>query len=322
MGCHRFRLGLFAFVLSLTAPAAAEEVSLRPQVEAQGPFVTLGDLFEHAGAAAATEVAPAPEPGARGLLSVAAIAAAARAHGLTWTNQRGLRHIAVTRASEEIPAETIEETLRTTLEERIGGGPIALRLIRTHSGLYVAAGAPLTVRVDGLDLDPQSGRFTATLAAPAEDPDAATMRVNGVAEPAIEVPVLAQPLAPDAVITAADLDWIALPQRRLGRAIVTTAEALIGMTPRRHLVPGRPVRLGDVARPVVVKKGASVTMFVALPGMSLTAIGRAQADGGLGETIPILNPRSHRTVEAEVIGPDRVRVPLSSPAPHLALAQP
>lgn len=322
MGCRRFRLGLFALALTLATPAAAEEALLRPAPEAAGPFVTLGDLFENAGAAAATEVAPAPAPGARGLLSVAEIAAAARAHGLTWTNRRGLRHVAITRASEEIPAETIEETLRAALEEQIGGGPIELRLIQTRTGLHVATGAQLTVRIDGLDHDPRSGRFTATLAAPAADPSAPTLRVNGLAEPAIEVPVLAQPLPPDAVITAADLDWITVPQRRLNRSIVTTADALIGMAPRRYLAPGRPVRLGDVARPVVVKKGTTVTMLVTLPGMTLTAVGRAQADGGSGETIPILNPQSHRTVEAEVIGPDQVRVSPPSHAPRLAAAQP
>jgi flagella basal body P-ring formation protein FlgA len=57
--------------------------------------VTLGDLFEGAGAASSAVVASGPKSGGSVVLDAAAIQAAARAAGLSWANPSGLRRIAV-----------------------------------------------------------------------------------------------------------------------------------------------------------------------------------------------------------------------------------
>ena len=49
-------------------------------------------------------------------------------------------------------------------------------------------------------------------------------------------------------------------------------------------------------------------MVLDSPGIALTARGQAMEPGAIGERIRILNPASRAVVEAEVIGPDRVRV--------------
>ena len=49
-------------------------------------------------------------------------------------------------------------------------------------------------------------------------------------------------------------------------------------------------------------------MMLDSPGITLTAQGQAMEPGALNERIRVLNPASHAVVEAEVIGPDRVRV--------------
>ncbi len=49
-------------------------------------------------------------------------------------------------------------------------------------------------------------------------------------------------------------------------------------------------------------------MLLDSPGIALTAQGQALEAGAIGERIRVLNPVSHAVVEAEVIGPDRVRV--------------
>ena len=61
-------------------------------------------------------------------------------------------------------------------------------------------------------------------------------------------------------------------------------------------------------RPSMVQKGATVLMMLDSPGIALTAQGQAMEAGAIGERIRILNPVSHAVVEAEVTGPDRVRV--------------
>ena len=69
---------------------------------------------------------------------------------------------------------------------------------------------------------------------------------------------------------------------------------------------------------------ATVTMLFDAPGMSLSAVGRALAEGGEGDSIAVLNPTSYRQVVGVVIGPGSVRVgkpdPAAAPARKLAAA--
>jgi len=70
----------------------------------------------------------------------------------------------------------------------------------------------------------------------------------------------------------------------------------------------------EITRPSMVVKGATVQMVLDSPGIAVSAQGQAMEAGAIGERIRVLNPVSRAVVEAEVIGPDRVRVaPNGSP---------
>jgi flagella basal body P-ring formation protein FlgA len=62
-----------------------------------------------------------------------------------------------------------------------------------------------------------------------------------------------------------------------------------------------------VRAPILVTKGSTVTMVFEAPGVTLTASGRALGEGGIGETVTILNPASYRQIAAVVTGPGTVR---------------
>ena len=82
---------------------------------------------------------------------------------------------------------------------------------------------------------------------------------------------------------------------------------LEGLEARRVLHAGEGLRVSDVRHPVLVNKGATVTMTFAAPGIELTAVGRAMSEGGLGETVVVQNPVSFRQVSAVVTGAGEVR---------------
>lgn len=85
---------LIAAVLSAASPAlAAQEVTLRSQVVDDDGVVTLGEIFDGAGAAG--KVAVANKPGATTVLDAGAVQAAARRAGLAWANAEGVRRIIV-----------------------------------------------------------------------------------------------------------------------------------------------------------------------------------------------------------------------------------
>jgi len=88
-----------------------------------------------------------------------------------------------------------------------------------------------------------------------------------------------------------------------------------GMQARRMLSAGQPFRGDDVRKPIVVGKGDTVTMQFIVPGVELTAMGRAMSEGGIGDTITIQNPASYRMIAGIVTAPGTVRAtgPIGAP---------
>jgi flagella basal body P-ring formation protein FlgA len=131
-------------------------------------------------------------------------------------------------------------------------------------------------------------------------------------------PALAQDAGPRVVVPAhdiergqliADADLVeqTVVPARMRPGVVSDASALVGHEARRLLHAGEPVRADDVRMPVLVVKGSTVTMTFAVPGIVLTATGRAMSDGGLGETVVVQNPASFRQVSCIVTGAGTVR---------------
>ena len=95
---------LAAVLATLSAGAAcAADLELRGVMQAAGPRITLGDLFEHAGAAGATVVGAAAPAGGQTVLDAAMVQAAARRAGLDWSNREGRRRLIVASADKDAP---------------------------------------------------------------------------------------------------------------------------------------------------------------------------------------------------------------------------
>lgn len=108
-------------------------------------------------------------------------------------------------------------------------------------------------------------------------------------------------------IMAEDLDYATVAPDRLRAGIITSATEIEGREARRVLRAGELVRVDDVRRPILVARGSTVTMTFNEPGISLTAVGRAMGEGGLGESVIVQNPVSFRQVSCIVTGAGEVR---------------
>ncbi len=125
------------------------------------------------------------------------------------------------------------------------------------------------------------------------------------------------------VIADSDLPYGTAEQGAMFGNVVTSMNQLDGMQTRRVLRAGEAVRADDVRKPVLVTKGSTVTMTFVAPGVQLSATGKAMSEGGLGETVVVLNPVSYRQVSATVIGAGQVRAgDVSREAERLAAAIP
>jgi flagella basal body P-ring formation protein FlgA len=123
----------------------------------------------------------------------------------------------------------------------------------------------------------------------------------------VRIVVPAHAIARGETIVDSDLVYTDVPAEQSQAGIVTSMSDLDGMEARRVLRAGEAVRPDDVRKPVLVSKGQTVTMEFDAPGITLTAVGKATTEGGLGETVTVLNPVSYRQISCVVTGAGTVR---------------
>jgi flagella basal body P-ring formation protein FlgA len=297
---------LIALVLVLAAGSAVAEPTLRQNIVVDAPVVRLDDLFSDAGPRGGEAVAPAPAPGSKTVYDAAWLAARAREQRLNWLPSSRFDQAVVERASQAIDADAIALELRREMGDRLPAGAVEIALDNPGLRLFVPASGPATLAIEGLTYDPRSGRITAYVSAPANDPSAERVHLGGRVFRLIDVPVLARSIAPGEQIVAGDVQTISLRAERLNQNYIGNASDLIGRTPKRSIRPGEPVRPSDVQIPIAVHKGEFVTVILQTRAIMLTAQAIALEDGAIGQAIRVSNARSKRTLDATVTGPGNV----------------
>ena len=137
------------------APALAGSVVLRANPVDDDGRVTLGDLFDDAGAASGVVVAQRHGPSV--VLEAAQLQRQARAAGLDWANPNGLRRVAVRRSSvAPTAAPTAGETGPAIVESAaFSPAPAPIRAVRAAAGREVIARNDMvrvTYQVGGVSL--------------------------------------------------------------------------------------------------------------------------------------------------------------------------
>jgi flagellar basal body P-ring formation protein FlgA len=220
---------VLAAILAIAGPAlAGQTVSLKADVADSDGVVTLGDLFDGAGAAGRVTVAT--RTGTQVVLDAGAVQLAARRAGLDWANPEGLHKIVV-RAGEP--------SLATANGQRSHGNVEVLTYTRSLSA--------------GEIVQPSDVAWTKAAAAPADSPDDADM--------------------------------------------------VIGQAAKRPLRAGATVLAHDLGAALVIRSGDLVTVSYEAEGITLTLEGKAMAAAGVGETLPVQNTLSKKTILAVVTGP-------------------
>jgi len=299
----RFLGSLLLAVLLPVAAAAAP--LLKPAVIVQGPMIQLGDLFDGVGERSQLAVAVAPPPGSHMVLGASWLAALADSQHIGWQPSSRLDQVVVDRASRTIGADEIAERLLDALGERTPLENAEIKFDTPAIHLAVATDQTAPLAVDGLTLDARTGRFSAFVSVSAGE----RLRVSGRLVRHADVPVPTRILSPGETIVAGDLTTVTVRTDRVSQDMVLQAADLVGKTPRHALRPGEPVHANDVAVPVVVHRGALVTIVLETPSLRLSAEGKAMDDGGMGAVIRVANTKSNRVIDAVVSGPNTVAIP-------------
>ena len=127
------------------------------------------------------------------------------------------------------------------LRQRGVDGRLLLVLDNPVTRIHLPTDAEPSLLVAGLNHNPETGRFTAHLVAPAEGSPLVRITISGRAIEMIEVPVLRRRMLPGEVIRERDIAWQDARSDRISRNVVLDPVNLVGKSPRRPIRAEKPV---------------------------------------------------------------------------------
>ncbi len=267
--------------------------------------VRLSDLFD--GVEQDRSIGPGPEPGGRIIVESAQLAAIARQFNVDWRPASTADRIVLERPGRPFPREDAMAALR----EALGVAGIAADSdvdMPGYVGPIVPTDAKGRAEVGQLDYNATEGRFTAVLSVTAPGMAPSHTRLSGQVVEMVDLPVAAHRMMPGDVIGKADVQMARLRASAIRGDVAQVPAQAIGMAMRHPVGLGAPLLMADLARPLMVEKGAAVQMRLDTPGISLLAQGIAMDSGAMGERVRVLNAQSRAVVDAEVEGSGRVIV--------------
>jgi len=294
--------------------AIAVPVTINPILQIDDDYIRLGDIFTPVDRYADRTVIRAPEPGEELVLPAVWLWKAAKTFGVDWKPVSTADTVTVTRPSSVISSAQIEGLLKDAFFKRTGEDDLIE--LETDGGtqrIHMPLSVPPTARLERFDYDMRSGRFTASLIAPAEGRPLRKQNLSGRFHRMVELPVPSQRLGNGHIIEARDIIMVRMREDGLGTNLIVDPERLIGQSVSRSLSAGKPVRLGSVRAPVLVEKGRIVNVTLRTERMVLTVQGRAMEHGALHEVVRVQNTRSNTVIDAVVTGEGRVEVGLQQP---------
>lgn len=305
-----FSLILLPLMLALGAMSGAGAVGpqLRPFVEVDSERVHLGDLFDFAGAFADVPVMYAPPPGEQTTLTLGQIEAMVATSGMAWEPVIPFATVVVTRAHRLLDHNEIAERLQEALHRSGVPGPLTIDFSGAALLIKVPRGRLVELRFESVEHNPATGRFSAMLVVDAGPGFSQRTNLFGRAYVTRRVPTVRTRMKAEEVIRDSDIVWVDWRTDELPDGVITDAEALIGQSPIRAIQPGKPLARDDVGPPILIQRGAVVTMHYRSRNMHLVAMGRAQEAGAMNSVIRVQNAASRIVVDAVVNGENRVAV--------------
>ncbi len=292
---------VIAVIIIGSGAAGAEAALLRSTVAIDGDVIRLGDIFSGSGNDAAYR-RQGPAPGEKIVIRSGQLAAIAENAGLKWSSESRFTRSTITRR-----ARVVERDRKPGRR----GPPQGLARKRIELGgadltAKVALDEERPVRIANPRYSLVGKRFSAILEIPGamEEPNVA--EVTGSLYQVARVPVVAGRVQRGDIVRDHDLEYVSLPQSKIGRTVLLDRERIVGRQSSGFCLPGKPVRASDMRPPVIVEKGTLMTSLVQTSRVQITARGKALDDGAQGETVRVLNIRSRQTVEGTVAGRNRV----------------
>ena len=299
---------VIASFFSVFISKASQAASLKSVAVISDNTIKLGDLFDNLPHNAEYVIGPAPQPGKDMTLNARTLYRIASALDLSWRPSSTTDQIIVRREATVVPYELIESKLRNNLKNQGVSGRYNINLSSKKPTMVLPFDMDESVEISSLSYDRNKDYFKATLVAPSVDNPVQRIKVSGIIDRLVTVPILSKNLRNGDVIGDGDIEMIEISQNDLQHNMITNKEKMIGMTPRRIAYAGKFVQDGTLIKPQLVQRGESVNITFTEGSLVLSAKGKALQSGAKGDIVRVTNANSSRTVDAIVSGSHQVIV--------------
>lgn len=303
----------------LVQAGAACAASLRATSVITGDNVRLSDLFSGLDPGQDKVLGPAPPPGGSIQVGGRQLIAIADQYDVDWVDQSPSALATIKRAGRVLDRDYFVDLVQKQLPDS-EDGPVSVEVTEFHP-LTVAPNDPAPVVLSDMNWDRRTGRFTATVyrATPTGDVTQDSFLLKGVVRAAHKVLVFSRTLAMGAVLSPNDVQINDSYTGHTAAGTVADAGDVAGMTLLHSVLAGDVVMARDLQRTIVMHKGDPVLIVFAVPGVHLTATGRALEDGGMGQYVRAINASSGMVATGRVTSASELSV---EPGSHAVQSDP
>ena len=209
---------------------------------------------------------------------------------ISMANAENLLIVGEDEIRQAIEEEFVEQGQNQALDVEFFGGQTVFHIENAQKA---------KILVSGLKMDELQNRFSCNAEIFADGKSYARTNITGRYFLLSEIWVPSQNIQKGEVIAPEMLKQITVRQNRIKPSFVTDKERLAGKEAK--IVMDR-----DIGNQVLIKKGDVVTVVYRTDKMQITAKVEALGDGGKGDKIEMLNPKSKKTLFGRVIDKDTV----------------
>ncbi len=266
----------------------------------EGDYILAKDLFDGLTRKSDTIIGSAPLPGRDMVLNARTLLRIAIALDSSWRPQTGTEQIIIRRAATIISDTTMKEEIKYALYDRGVEGDFQIVFNEQVPAMTLPQTEAEAVQIGSFEYDPTKSLFVAELLAPSVDRPLKRQMVSGKIERIIKLPVLNKSIQGGDLIKASDINMIEIPAYKVQSDYIINEEGLIGMTSRRMMMAGEPLKQNQIMEPVLVQRGESVRISYQSGPIQLISEGKALQNGARGDLIRVTNYSSNRTIDAVI----------------------
>ncbi|MEP3234076.1 MAG: flagellar basal body P-ring formation chaperone FlgA [Hyphomicrobiales bacterium] len=297
------KVKLVACLMTVAAFAASSNInaaSLKKNVTVYSTVVVAGDLFEGLDEYQDEPLFLAPDIGKSGKISAYRVAEEAHDIGIYELELNGIKSVTVNRPSIIVNSDEAKQQLRHYISDQMSEKidfEITTSSIPTR--VHTDPRAETALSINNFVFNKNDKRFQTTLSYSGHN-GIRDVPVRGVLTEMASVITLTRDLGREDVITEGDLVVTRLPKEKVRASSLTSPSPAVGMATVRNLSQGSVLRNHDFAPPLLVRSNDPVAITYSVPGLLLTAQGRALSDGSKDAVVSIRNLQSNRVVRGRV----------------------